>query len=871
MQFKEYAIFDKIAQAIFVFDVDTHQIIDVNNYCTRQYGYSREEMLSLTMIDLWPRGEKDSAYCVIKKLLCDSERQQHFITPRHQRKDASIFWVNITCSTVEVNGKRAAIAFSNEVTERVLLERRLTERSKYLEALVRDAPDAIVALDKNHCIQEWNPGATRLFGYSPEEVTGKNIDDLVARGEVEKEAKNFTRRVLNGNEVLPKASIRYRKDGTPISVIVSGSPIILDDELIGVIAVYKDISEQKKAEDARRLSEEKYRHIVENTSDVVMLTQPDGIISYLSPSCSIVLGYEPHELVGNTSWITHPDDVEMVNKLLHGALKGKGGSNYEYRVITRAGQTKWLSHSWSPIFTDGKLRTIVSIIRDITESKKAEEALRESEERFRMIAENTTELLYLQGMDDTLTYVSPSVERLTGYTPQEYPKVAGEIIVRDSPFTKDAIEIWNKMHRNELETIPIYKVEIRRRDGEHRIHEVHETYILNKSQKVALMGIAVDITDRVLAERALRESEARYRQLAEIGSDLGQCVAIIQNKDGRMGLLRFVNDAVCTLTEYSREELMEITFDKLVDPKQLASIRENYIRRQQGENIPEQYEIFIRNRQGQRKLLEARFKTLKYEGEVATIAFFKDITQQRYLEQQLQQSRKLEAIGLLASGVAHNINTPLSAIIGFAEFLKLTHGESKEVDVILSQAEAIKDIVSNLMLKSSREQDEEMTCIDINNLLETELNIFDANLHFKHNVVKEYNFAENLPNIRGIYSDFSQSLMNIIGNANDAMYNVDDKKLEINTSYDGNKICVEVKDTGEGIPQENIPHIMEPFFTTKPRRGEQDIDAPVGTGLGLYSAHKLLSKYGAEINVESQPGSGSIFTIEIPFNGNESD
>ena len=121
----------------------------------------------------------------------------------------------------------------------------------------------------------------------------------------------------------------------------------------------------------------KYKRIVEHTSDVIMLTQSDGIISYISPSCEKVLGYNAKELVGQQPWIIHPADLEKVKKIHSRALKGESGIDFEYRIKTKAGEIKWISHSFSPIFADDKLQMIVSSIRDTTDRKKAEEKLKE--------------------------------------------------------------------------------------------------------------------------------------------------------------------------------------------------------------------------------------------------------------------------------------------------------------------------------------------------------------------------------------------------------------------------------------------------------------------------------------------------------------
>ncbi len=132
--------------------------------------------------------------------------------------------------------------------EKQLIEESFFKRQKYLEAIFYNAPDAIVTLDSSHHIIEWNPGAEKIFGYSSDEVRGKNLDDLVTRADVEQEAIDNTLSVLSGQILKPEESIRYRKDGTPVHVTLSGAPIIVDNELMGVVSMYTDISDRKKIE-----------------------------------------------------------------------------------------------------------------------------------------------------------------------------------------------------------------------------------------------------------------------------------------------------------------------------------------------------------------------------------------------------------------------------------------------------------------------------------------------------------------------------------------------------------------------------------------------------------------------------------------------
>jgi PAS domain S-box-containing protein len=238
------------------------------------------------------------------------------------------------------------------------------------------------------------------------------------------------------------------------------------------------------------------------------------------------------------------------------------------------------------------------------------------------------------------------------------------------------------------------------------------------------------------------------------------------------------------------------------------------------------------------------------------------------LEMKLTQEHKLSAIGILASGIAHNLNGPLSIIIGYLDLLYSRNPHIEEMPIILTQGERMKDIISNMMIKSRHEQDTRKKSINLNSLLQQELKFLEANLEFKHHIDKHYIFAPNLPNINGIYSDFSQCFLNIINNAIDAMYDAQIKSLTVTTEFDDENIYVRFKDTGHGLDPKDAEKLFNPFYSTKPAVGESEGGRPSGTGLGLSSAYQLIKAYGGTVTVDGVPGKGAEFRISIPIERN---
>ena len=220
-------------------------------------------------------------------------------------------------------------------------------------------------------------------------------------------------------------------------------------------------------------------------------------------------------------------------------------------------------------------------------------------------------------------------------------------------------------------------------------------------------------------------------------------------------------------------------------------------------------------------------------------------------QSQLLESQKLEQIGLMASGLAHNLKTPLGGIKGYAQLLKMDYEHLEELDMIVTEVDVIESIINNLTLKSRKDHQKKEELLNLNTVLTIELEFLASNMFFKHQVTKEIDLDENLPPVFGLYAHFSQAITNIIQNALDAMYDAEEKVLKVQTRHDEKYVYIEIKDSGHGIPEEIREKVFEVFFTTKPTSQDRKGNEPFGTGLGLASANYFIRQYGGKIEVQS--------------------
>ncbi|MEW6381322.1 MAG: response regulator [bacterium] len=225
------------------------------------------------------------------------------------------------------------------------------------------------------------------------------------------------------------------------------------------------------------------------------------------------------------------------------------------------------------------------------------------------------------------------------------------------------------------------------------------------------------------------------------------------------------------------------------------------------------------------------------------------------------QEEKMAALGRLTAGFAHNLNNPLSCIIAYAEFLKAKYPEEARLDKMLSAANKMYAIISGMLDNTRKEHDRKKSRINLNQILTEELEFFEVDLDFKHQVEKVVNLADDLPEIEGVYSDLSQCFSNLIKNALDAMKTSRTKRLSVKTGWNEQQLFVEIADSGCGIRKEDMPKLFEPFYSTKSRQGEGGIK---GTGLGLYSSYQLMRPYGVTFDVQSELEQGTCFRVLFP-------
>jgi len=619
-----------------------------------------------------------------------------------------------------------------------------------------------------------------------------------------------------------------------------------------------------------KINENMLRNLFDFSPDGIAIANLDGVFMSCNQAALSLHGFtERSEIVGrNLIDVLAPKERSRALLILREIAQRGSLKNFETLCVRKNGKIFESEISLGVVKgAEDQPACLVTILRDISERKQAEKVLTLSEQRYRLLFERSLAGVYRTSLDGRILEINNTMMRILGFTSKEEMTQC-----RVQDFYEEAEDrekflsiLWEKG------SISNYQHELLRGDGSKAWVLENATMLIGETNEpLIIQGTIIDITDLKTVEHELRQSEARYRRLLA---------------DNPAGIFRFsfdpitfklqrldCNEAHARILGYSsREELMSVDAEaSLGSPSNFA---EQLGRLVDGKSLAH-YEMPLIRKDGSAVwvLLNATYSPGEnggpglIEGAMTDITEWKKTREQNFAREIKEIEEKMRStMGLMVAGLAHNLNSPLQGIINSVELLQLMQGDLPHLDDILQQSQRLSSMINSILSKTRQEQDQDVQEIDLNNLLIQELDFYNSDMVFKHDIEKRYNFDSNLRTVRGVYCEFSQAFMNIIKNALDAMHGRDQKRLHVTTKAqaDGG-IVVEIGDSGSGIAPEHLNRIFDPFFTTKPLAGRQSNGEPTGTGLGLSSVKQILGKYQANIQVDSTPGQGTTIIIYIP-------
>jgi two-component system NtrC family sensor kinase len=614
----------------------------------------------------------------------------------------------------------------------------------------------------------------------------------------------------------------------------------------------KILKREQQTQEMLRRSEERYRTLAEQSLMGLVVVQ-DFHIVYANAAYAKLSGYTVDELLSlppeQAQAMVYPEDQALVCQHFCDQLAGKAVLlRYECRGIRKDGTVWWMEVHANRIEYDGKPAIQAACI-DMTTYKRAEEALRQSEERYRTILDEMEEGYYEEDLAGKFTFVNDAMCRIFGYSRDEL------IGMHYSTYTpqehiKTILEGYDRMYRTgqPLKWYPMVAVA---KDGTQLFVEDSVFSMRNeKGEIIGFRGVSRDVTERRKAEQALKQSEERYRQLTENASE-----AIVVAQDGE---IKYINPKGAELSGYSVEEMVSLPFAKFIHPDDMVVVADRYARRLAGEPVPQIYDFRIIRKDGHVRWGTFNAVPISWEDKPAVLCFISDITERKEMDEQLILTDRLASIGQIAAGIAHELNNPLTSVIGFSDLLlerDLPSDVIADLHTVNQEAERAVAVVKGL-LAFARQQKVEKTLVNINSIIQGVLQLRSYEQRVS-NIEVDARFAPSLPSVMGNVLQLQQVFVNIIINAEQAMVEAHGRgKLTIATEQDGDMVRASITDDGPGISPDNMKRLFIPFFTTR--------EVGKGTGLGLSICHGIITEHGGKIYAASELGKGAAFVVELP-------
>jgi two-component system sensor histidine kinase/response regulator len=601
-------------------------ILTWNHGAEAVFGYSAGEAIGKHISMLPPPERRQALEDLTKQILRGD------VVPHYEglglRQDGRRIHVWVAGSPVK-NAAGEVVALSAVIRD--ITERKVAEQDRALLAsIVESSEDAIYAVSPDGTIVSWNRGAEALFGYSSREIIGKSVATLVPLDRVD-EVRQLFGAIGNGRAIPPFEKVLATKNGSDVDVSISISPIRnAAGDVVGASAIVRDIGERLRAERKLRESEERFREVFEHAPSGLSVTAPDGRFLQVNAALCRMLGYSAKELL-ETSWtkLTHPDDLELCQGKVDRLLKEPEiCPEWEKRYIHRSGTVVWARIKMSLVGgSGGNPPYFVVHMEDITERKRAEEALRESEERFRIMADGCPAPMWVTDAGGGNQFINRAYRELCGTTYEEVAGLKWQLLIHPD----DAREYVESFQRAVRERLP-FKAElrVRRADGEWRWLASHaEPRLSPGGEYLGHVGLSPDITERKRAEEALRESEERFRIMAD------GCPAPMWVTDAEGGI-QFVNRVFREFCGDTYEQVEGRKWPLVIHPDDEARHVEAF-QRAVREHTPFQLEFLARRADGEWRWVNSYGEPrLAPDGEyLGHVGLSPDITERKQAEEAL--------------------------------------------------------------------------------------------------------------------------------------------------------------------------------------------------------------------------------------------
>ncbi|MGA8180228.1 MAG: PAS domain S-box protein [Desulfobacterales bacterium] len=641
-------------------------------------------------------------------------------------------------------------------------------------------------------------------------------------------------------------------------------PHMLNDEVIGRVWSFRDVTARIRAEEELRQSESQLRTVLETMELIAVSLDNQGNISFCNDYLLNLTGWKRKEVLGKNWFMTFlPPEIsgEIKQSVFLKAIRtGKFPAHYQNDIVTKEKARRLINWNNTIVLdSQGNILGITSIGEDITERKQAEEALRKSEETLKSIFRAApigiglvSARVIKQANDRLCEMVGYSRDELLGQsarilypTDKEFEYVGREKYALITKFGTGTVETFWK-----------------RKDGRLLNVLLSSTPIDPDDCSRGVTFAALDITSRKQAERALRENEEKYRDLVE---NINDVIYVVSTE----GIITYVSPVIEAQTGYRQSEVISKRFSEFVYHEDLPFVMDQFQKILSGDIVPSQYRLVKKS--GEILWIRSSSRPVfKGDNIIGFRGSFVDITHSKHMEEQLRQAQKMEAIGTLTGGIAHDVNNILGIILGNIELalddVPEWNAARLNLEEIRIASLRAKDVIRQL-LSFARKTKLEKKPTNIIPIVKESLKLLRSSIPTSIDI--RQNIPEAVDTILADPTQINQVLINLCTNADHAMpdggvmtvtlknIELDEKSaVKFSDLTPGRYVNLTVADTGHGIPQEDIDRIFDPYFTTK--------EVGRGTGMGLAVVHGIVKGHNGSITVKSELGRGTTFSISFP-------
>jgi PAS domain S-box-containing protein len=752
-------------------------------------------------------------------------------------------WVRVRESAIPGGGR---VLLTSDITARKAAQDQLEEREQLLETVANGIPlPIVIARISQPEILFANELATEMFGLR----IGPQRDAIRAAYIDVSDGKRLIERLFRDGRVDGFEVQLRRADGTPMWALLSARAIMIGGQLAMLITA-TDITERRAAQVELEEREERFRAFAEGVPLCALIsrTDPSEILfanARAFETFGLQVGLESEAI--RAVYARAEDRQRVLEKLAEdGRVDG-----FEVEMRGRDGAAMWCLLSARAVSFGGR-PAVLTAVTDVTQLKAMQQALQESEARLAAFMQNAPVGMYLKDLEGRYVLLNPEMAKVLG---TEVEHMLGRTVL-DSPIGQDAAFIPER-DQEVLRTGRVLVSEEHLPNPEQYTWELVIRFPVRDAEgRIAhIGGFDVDITERKAMEEALKTSEQRFRAFAE-AHPVPLFIAHMETAQ-----VIFASPPCAELLRVPLGELLAgTTLRFYADPDHRATVMDQLRR----DGALDGAEVRLRRADGSEFWAAFTSRLITFEGQDAVVTALVDLTERKRVEaelarqrQILHQNEKMSALGSLLAGVAHELNNPLSVVVGHASLLEdfATDGAIRERALKIRTAADRCARIVRTFLAMARSKPRQRTAVQLNDTIGEALEIVAYGLRTADvEVVRA--LAPDLPPVWADGDQLHQVFANLFVNAQQALQGVPPpRRLTVASGFDADTVWVEVADNGPGVPADIAHRIFEPFFTTKPQG--------VGTGVGLSVCHGIVAAHGGEIRLEPRP-QGATFVVRLP-------